>query len=68
MSTGQSSDGSAQLAWFKSSHSSDEGGACVEIATSDSAVHVRDSKNTQGPGLTLPPAAWAAFLTYAKKR
>jgi hypothetical protein len=27
------------------------------------AVHVRDSKNTHGPRLTLTPDAWAGFVT-----
>ncbi|MFI0980232.1 DUF397 domain-containing protein [Streptomyces sp. NPDC021093] len=47
--------------WRKSSHSGDEGGQCVEIATHPTAIHVRDSKNPDGPTLTLTPTAWAAF-------
>ncbi|TQK52660.1 uncharacterized protein DUF397 [Streptomyces sp. SLBN-118] len=49
--------------WRKSSYSGSEGGACVEIATHPAAVHVRDSKNPDGPMLTLTPATWAAFTT-----
>ncbi|MFE2062441.1 DUF397 domain-containing protein [Streptomyces sp. NPDC059467] len=30
-------------------------------------MHVRDSKNRQGPQLTLSPTTWANFLTYAGK-
>jgi hypothetical protein len=48
-------------AWRKSSHSGSEGGECVEVATHPAAVHVRDSKNPDGPILTLTPATWAAF-------
>ncbi|MFD9605368.1 DUF397 domain-containing protein [Streptomyces sp. NPDC059970] len=48
--------------WRKSSYSSDQGGDCVEVATRPAAVHIRDSKVTDGPVLTVPPAAWAAFL------
>ncbi|MER5630974.1 DUF397 domain-containing protein [Streptomyces nitrosporeus] len=48
--------------WRKSSHSSDQGGNCVEVATHPAAVHIRDSKVTGGPVLTVPPAAWAAFV------
>ncbi|MFJ4569836.1 DUF397 domain-containing protein [Streptomyces sp. NPDC088846] len=48
--------------WRKSSHSSDQGGDCVEVAAHPAAVHIRDSKVTDGPVLTVPPAAWAAFL------
>ncbi|MEW1893264.1 DUF397 domain-containing protein [Streptomyces sp. NBC_00523] len=47
--------------WVKSSYSSDEGGACVEVATHTAAVHVRDSKNLDGPMLTVAPTSWAAF-------
>ncbi|MFI6699143.1 DUF397 domain-containing protein [Streptomyces sp. NPDC050509] len=62
------------LEWFKSSYSTDEGGACLEVAYQrpkhsprgeESAVHIRDSKNPTGPILTLAPAAWAAFTPYA---
>ncbi|MET4923157.1 DUF397 domain-containing protein [Streptomyces sp. PSRA5] len=47
--------------WHKSSYSGSEGGNCVEVAAHPAAVHVRDSKVTGGPVLTLTPAAWAAF-------
>ncbi|WP_107480643.1 DUF397 domain-containing protein, partial [Streptomyces caniscabiei] len=60
---------SDQLAWFKSSHSDNEGGDCVEVAVSHArlTVHVRDSKNPTGPTLTLPaghgqPLALVCFL------
>ncbi|MFI6611581.1 DUF397 domain-containing protein [Streptomyces poriferorum] len=49
---------------MKSSHSSPEGGNCVEVATSPHAIHVRDSKDLTVPALTLSPAAWAAFLKH----
>lgn len=52
-------------AWRTSSFSGDEGGACVEVATSPSAVHVRDSKDPDGPALTFSPHAWAAFTAFA---
>ncbi|WP_329336825.1 DUF397 domain-containing protein [Streptomyces sp. NBC_00663] len=52
-----------ELQWFKSSYSSDEGGACVEVATQPAIVHIRDSKTPAAPHLTVTPAAWAAFLT-----
>ncbi|WP_328900791.1 DUF397 domain-containing protein [Streptomyces sp. NBC_00441] len=47
--------------WVKSSYSGSEGGACVEVAAHTAAVHVRDSKNLDGPMLTVAPASWAAF-------
>ncbi|MDW8810546.1 DUF397 domain-containing protein [Streptomyces scabiei] len=54
-----------QLAWFKSSHSDNEGGDCVEVALSNArlTVHVRDSTNPTGPALTLSAPAWAAFIS-----
>ncbi|MDG9686120.1 DUF397 domain-containing protein [Streptomyces sp. DH18] len=51
--------------WRKSSYSSDEGGACVEIAAHPAAVHVRDSKDIEGPTFTVAPTAWSAFAAYA---
>ena len=50
--------------WQKSSYSSEQGGACVEVAAHPSAVHVRDSKNPEGPTLTLAPATWTAFAAH----
>ncbi|GAA3140423.1 DUF397 domain-containing protein [Streptomyces rameus] len=56
----------SDLAWFKSSYSSgSEGDSCVEVATEPGTVHVRDSKNVEGPRLALSPAAWADFVPYA---
>ncbi|MFU0440232.1 DUF397 domain-containing protein [Streptomyces sp. BG2AG] len=51
--------------WQKSSHSSDEGGQCVEIAAHPAAVHIRDSKDIEGPTFTVAPSAWSAFAAYA---
>ncbi|MEU7431244.1 DUF397 domain-containing protein [Streptomyces sioyaensis] len=51
--------------WHKSSHSGDEGGACVEVAAHPATVHVRDSKDPQGPHLDFSPRAWAAFTAYS---
>ncbi|MEU4039979.1 DUF397 domain-containing protein [Streptomyces collinus] len=48
--------------WFKSSYSSGEGGACLEVALRPTSVHIRDSKTPASPHLTVTPAAWAAFL------
>lgn len=53
------------VSWRKSSYSGTEGGNCVEVATCPSTIHVRDSKNTAGPTLSVPPAQWTAFLRYA---
>ncbi|OEV02995.1 DUF397 domain-containing protein [Streptomyces oceani] len=53
--------------WRKSSHSGDEGGNCVEVAACPAAVHVRDSKDTARPALTVSPAAWSAFTDHAAR-
>ncbi|OEV11607.1 DUF397 domain-containing protein [Streptomyces nanshensis] len=50
------------LGWHKSSYSGDQGGACVEVAACPSVVHVRDSKDVDGPQLAVAPEAWAAFV------
>ncbi|GEC08044.1 DUF397 domain-containing protein [Streptomyces spinoverrucosus] len=52
-----------ELAWFKSSYSSGSGDDCVEVATSPTTIHVRDSKNKRGPQLTLSPEAWVGFIS-----
>lgn len=49
--------------WFKSSHSNDDNGMCVEGARlPGAAMAVRDSKNPHGPALILGGAAWTAFV------
>ncbi|MEU1451106.1 DUF397 domain-containing protein [Streptomyces avermitilis] len=55
------------LSWRKSSYSSSASGDCVEIATCPSTIHIRDSKNTQGPHLTLSPTAWADFISHTAR-
>jgi Domain of unknown function (DUF397) len=48
--------------WRKSSHSGDNGGECVEVASAEAvAVLVRDTTDRNGPVLTFTPAAWQAF-------
>ncbi|MEU9762508.1 DUF397 domain-containing protein [Streptomyces sp. NPDC047987] len=55
-----------ELTWFKSSYSdSSSGNDCVEVATTPRTVHIRDSKNANGPHLSLAPTTWADFLVYA---
>ncbi|MFH8869431.1 DUF397 domain-containing protein [Streptomyces griseus] len=51
-----------RLDWFKSSYSSGEGGACVEVAADRTAVSVRDSKKRGGPQLAFTRGAWAGFV------
>ncbi|MFG2500159.1 DUF397 domain-containing protein [Streptomyces sp. NPDC048441] len=53
--------------WAKSSHSSGEGGECVEVSPCHHAIHVRDSKNPEGPNFGVEPSACAAFITHAAR-
>ncbi|MYV63961.1 DUF397 domain-containing protein [Streptomyces sp. SID4931] len=69
MNSDTSAGGASDLRWFKSSYSdSSNSNECVEVATAPDAVHVRDSKNTQGPRLAVAPAAWTGFVAYAARR
>ncbi|QCX79693.1 hypothetical protein C9F11_30510 [Streptomyces sp. YIM 121038] len=56
-----------RLEWFKSSYSDNEGQACLEVATRPAAIHIRDSKDPDGPQLTVAPATWTAFLPLPQK-
>jgi hypothetical protein len=48
--------------WRKSSYSSGNGGAWVEVADlPDGRRAIRDSKDRPGPVLIFTPAEWAAF-------
>lgn len=51
-----------QLPWRKSSYSNGSGGNCIEIATPDRVVAVRDSKDPAGPVLRFTPRAWRCFV------
>ncbi|MFF2014215.1 DUF397 domain-containing protein [Streptomyces sp. NPDC058195] len=59
-----------ELEWRKSSYSSyssySSNGSetdCVEVAAASGTVHVRDSKNAQGPRLGFGLNAWAGFVS-----
>ncbi|MBM4796520.1 DUF397 domain-containing protein [Streptomyces sioyaensis] len=53
------------LAWFKSSYSGSSGDDCIEISPSPTTIHIRDSKEKDGPQLAVPAQSWAAFVAYA---
>ena len=48
--------------WRKSSYSDHAGGDCVEAADLAPLIGIRDSKDPDGPKLTLTPAAWSTFV------
>jgi hypothetical protein len=51
------------LIWVKSSVSANANPDCVEVAKTDTAVLVRNSRDRNGPQLTLPFATWQALAT-----
>ncbi|MEC3997767.1 DUF397 domain-containing protein [Actinacidiphila sp. DG2A-62] len=60
-------NGEHTLTWRKSSHSSNNGGQCVEVGDGVlGVIPVRDSKDPHGPALTFDTDAWTAFLADVK--
>jgi hypothetical protein len=49
------------IVWRTSSYSAGSG-ACVEVAPAPGGALVRDSKDREGPALTVPTTAWRSFL------
>jgi hypothetical protein len=56
-----SNGGCVEVGWRTSSYSGPNGG-CVQVAPAPDRVLVRDSKDPEGPALTIPTTAWRAFL------
>ena len=54
--------------WRKSTYSDANGGNCVETASSDRVVLVRDTTNRDGGTLSFSAAAWRAFMADVKLR
>ena len=52
--------------WRKSAYSDATGGNCVEVATCDQAIAVRDTADRDGVTLSVPAAAWQAFTAALK--
>ncbi|MET7735153.1 DUF397 domain-containing protein [Streptomyces sp. NPDC005402] len=50
------------LAWFKSSYSGGNATECVETAFIPVGVLVRDSKQPEGPLVTVSAESWLKFL------
>lgn len=53
------------LAWIKSSFSGANGN-CVELATTDQEILVRNSKRPDEPSIRFTPAEMAAFIAGCK--
>ncbi|MET9563176.1 DUF397 domain-containing protein [Streptomyces tauricus] len=52
----------APSSWIRSSYSNGAGGECVECAHAVDTALVRDSKNAEGPVLSVRVHAWRAFI------
>lgn len=59
------SNGCVEVGYTKSTFSGNNG-SCVEYHEHDDEVHVRDSKDKDGPFLTFTGAEWDAFILGAK--
>ena len=58
----------SRAVWRKSARSNN-GGACVEVATNlPGVVAVRDSKDPHGPVLVFPRHEWDSFTRDVKRR
>ena len=56
------------MTWRKSSYSGGNGGGCIEVGAHAEAgrVLVRDTKDRQGPVLTVSAATWRQFANRVK--
>jgi Domain of unknown function (DUF397) len=52
--------------WRKSSYSSNGGADCVETASANGAVLVRDTADRDALALSFPARAWQAFTASLK--
>ncbi|CAM5610435.1 DUF397 domain-containing protein [Streptomyces chartreusis] len=53
-----------ELAWFKSSYSGTQGDSCVEVALTEQAVCVRDSKDVTRQHFAVGREKWARFVGF----
>lgn len=54
-------------AWRKSSYSSSDPEACVEVSLTAERALIRDTKDRDGGTIRLPHAAWSALLAHVKQ-
>ncbi|ASO21944.1 hypothetical protein FHR81_005593 [Actinoalloteichus hoggarensis] len=52
----------SRAAWRKSSRSSGNGGACIEVGPTTGLVGIRDTKDRDGGTLVVGRAVFAGFL------
>ncbi|MEK2479569.1 MULTISPECIES: DUF397 domain-containing protein [Streptomyces] len=66
-SSGNERDDCIEVAWTKSTYSGQgNGNECVEVAATPATIHIRDSKDADGPHLHVPPGAWGDFVAFAR--
>jgi len=54
------------LKWRKAKASAANGGGCVEVASDDRGVYVRDTKRRESGHLTVPADRWREFIVAIK--
>ncbi|MFF4255002.1 DUF397 domain-containing protein [Streptomyces sp. NPDC001663] len=54
----------SELVWFKSSYSGSSGDDCVEVAITERAVCVRDSKDVTRPHFAVGREEWSRFVGF----
>ena len=52
--------------WRKSTYSDGNGGSCVETASANGVILVRDTTDRDGATLSVPAAAWQRFADALK--
>ncbi|GAA4858118.1 DUF397 domain-containing protein [Saccharopolyspora cebuensis] len=52
--------------WRKSSRSAGNGGNCVEVGFTPTAIGIRDTKDRDGGTLAITAARWSDFLDATK--
>jgi hypothetical protein len=57
--------GAEGLVWRTSSRC--DSGSCVEVAVTDDRVLLRDSRDPDGPRLSLTRAEWVEFLAWVRR-
>ncbi|MFI6685286.1 DUF397 domain-containing protein [Streptomyces sp. NPDC050485] len=54
-----------ELAWFKSSYSGTQGDDSIEVAVTEQAICIRDSKDVARPCFAVGREGWTSFVRYA---
>ncbi|MGW1156951.1 DUF397 domain-containing protein [Streptomyces sp. NPDC002519] len=56
-----------ELVWFKSSYSGSSGDSCIEIAVTEQAIYVRDSKDVTRPHFAVGRQEWSRFVGFVSE-